>query len=388
MRLLVFGLAALLVACDSDNIIAPPPPPPPGEVELALETVASGLSFPVLVTAPLSETNRLYVVEKRGTIRLIKDGQLVEEPFLDIRGRVSTGSEQGLLGLAFHPDYASNGVFVINYTGTDGHTRVSSLKVSANPDQADLSTENVFLFVEQPFENHNGGHVTFGPFGNLFVGMGDGGSGGDPGNRAQDLSEALGKLLRYRIDDDGDATIPPGNPFVGNGNVLWGIWSVGLRNPWRFSFDRETSDLYVADVGQNRLEEVSVVTGTDGFGRAVNFGWRITEGSECFSPSSGCDMRGLTLPVVEYTHEDGCSITGGHVYRGQAIQGLQGTYFYADFCSGWIRSFRYQNGGAVDEAEWAALFTGENVTSFGEDALGELYIVVAEGRIYRIVAAE
>ena len=169
MRLLVFGLAALLVACDSENIIAPPPPPPPGEVDLALETVASGLSFPVLVTAPLSETNRLYVVEKRGTIRLIKNGQLVEEPFLDIRGRVSTGSEQGLLGLAFHPDYASNGVFVINYTGTDGHTRVSSLKVSANPDQADLSTEDVFLFVEQPFENHNGGHVTFGPFGNLFI---------------------------------------------------------------------------------------------------------------------------------------------------------------------------------------------------------------------------
>jgi glucose/arabinose dehydrogenase len=353
-----------------------------------LAVIASGLQVPLLVTAPLTDQSRLFIVEKRGVIRILRNGQLLSTPFLDIRSKVSTGSEQGLLGLAFHPDYASNGVFVINYTDTDGDTRVATLKVSANPDVADPGSESVFLFVDQPFANHNGGHVTFGPFGFLFVGLGDGGSSGDPGNRAQNLNLLFGKLLRYQVDDGGRVTIPTGNPLVGNPGVLWGIWSWGLRNPWRFSFDRETSDLYVADVGQNEIEEINVVSGTAGFGRGINFGWRITEGSECFSPAFNCNKQGLTLPVLEYTHADGCSVTGGHVYRGGSLPEIQGHYFYSDFCGGWIRSFRYQNGMATDQREWPELDLGESVTSFGEDALGELYVTTSAGKVYKFLPGQ
>src|SRR5262245_25013078 len=277
-----FPLLAVLflAAACGDGTTAPPDGTDTG---VRLVQVASGLAFPVLVTSPLEDLTRLFVVEKRGLIKIIKNGQVLPTPFLNIQSKVSTGSEQGLLGLAFHPDYAHNGVFVINYTDTNGNTRVSSLKVSSNPDIADASSENVFLFVEQPFSNHNGGHVTFGPFGYLFIGLGDGGGAGDPGDRAQDLATPLGKILRYQVDDAGHVTIPNGNPFVGNPGLIWGIWSAGVRNPWRFSFDRETSDLYVGDVGQDRFEEIDVIAGTAGFGRAANFGWRIMEGNECFN---------------------------------------------------------------------------------------------------------
>lgn len=380
MRLLA-AAALLLAACQGDA----PAGPDPGEAQVGLEEVASGLSFPLLVTAPLTDQDRLFIVEKRGVIRLLKNGLLLPAPFLDISARVSTGSEQGLLGLAFHPDYATNRIFVINYTDTNGDTRVSLFRTSANPDLADPATEDVFLFVEQPFSNHNGGHVTFGPFGYLFIGLGDGGSGGDPGNRAQNLATPLGKLLRYQVEDNGQVSIPAGNPLVGNPGVLWGIWSWGLRNPWRFSFDRLTGDLYVADVGQSDVEEVNVVRAGAGFGRAVNFGWKVMEGSRCFSPSSGCDTRGLELPMIEYSHAEGCSVTGGHVYRGQAIPDLEGHYFYGDFCSGFVRSFRFANGVAGDPRDWPDLAPGGSITSFGEDALGELYIVVSSGRVYKIV---
>ncbi len=376
-RLPVFLL--VLAACGDGGT---GPDTPGTGVELV--EVASGFSFPVLVTAPLEDLARLFVVEKGGLIRIIKNGQVLSTPFLDIRAKVSRGGEQGLLGLAFHPGYATNRLFVINYTDTDGDTRVSVLRTSSNPDVADATTEEVFLFVQQPFDNHNGGHVTFGPFGYLFIGLGDGGSGGDPGNRAQDLATPLGKLLRYQMDDDGHVTIPNGNPFVGNPGLVWGIWSAGLRNPWRFSFDRETGSLYVGDVGQSRAEEINVVAGTDGFGRGANFGWRVMEGSDCFNPATNCDRRTLLLPVVEYGHGDGCSVTGGHVYRGQEIPSIQGHYFYADYCAGWVRSFRYENGVAVDQKEWAELSPGGSITSFGEDAAAELYIVTSGGRIYRL----
>jgi len=349
-----------------------------------LVQVASGLTFPVLVTAPLSDQTRLFVVEKGGLIKVIKNGQVLPTPFLDIRSKVSRGGEQGLLGLTFHPDYVNNHLFVIDYTDTNGDTRVSVLKSSANPDVADPATEEVFLFVDQPFDNHNGGHVTFGPFGYLFIGMGDGGSAGDPGDRAQDLATPFGKLLRYQMDDQGHVTIPNGNPFVGNPGLIWGIWSAGLRNPWRFSFDRETSTLYIGDVGQNQTEEIDVVSGTDGYGRGANFGWRIMEGSQCYDPPANCDRRTLLLPLVEYSHSEGCSVTGGHVYRGNNLPALRGHYFYADYCSGWVRSFRYDNGVATDRREWPDLSTGENITSFGEDAAGELYIVTSGGRVYRL----
>ena len=387
-------LASLVAAaCEGAGLIAPPPsppappppPPPPPPVGLQLRQIANGLQFPLLVTAPLTDPSRIFIVEKRGVIRIMRNGQLTTTPFLDIRNKVSTGSEQGLLGLTFHPSYASNGVFVISYTDTEGDSRISTMKVSSNPDVADLATESVFLFVDQPFENHNGGHVTFGPFGYLFIGLGDGGSGGDPGNRAQDLNTTLGKLLRYQVDDNGRVTIPTGNPLVGNPGVIWGIWSWGLRNPWRFSFDRETSDLYVGDVGQDNIEEINVVSGLDGFGRAVNFGWRITEGTHCFNPSEGCNKSGLTLPVLEYTHAEGCSVTGGHVYRGSAIPEITGIYFYSDFCGGWIRSFKFVDGDPTDQREWSELDTGERVTSFGEDAVGEIYVTTSAGRVYKIV---
>ena len=363
---------------------------PPDDIDTGVELVevASGFTFPVLVTSPLEDLTRLFVVEKGGLIKIIRNGQVLPTPFLDIRNKVSRGGEQGLLGLAFHPDYRTNRVFVINYTDTNGDTRVAMLKASSNPDVADASTEDVFLFVDQPFSNHNGGHVTFGPFGYLFIGLGDGGSGGDPGNRAQNLTTPLGKILRYQVDDDGRVTIPSGNPYVGNPGLIWGIWSTGLRNPWRFSFDRETSDLYVGDVGQGRYEEINVVAGTAGFGRAANFGWRVMEGNECFSPPSGCDMSNLVRPLVVYDHDAGCSVTGGHVYRGQEIPSIRGVYFYSDYCTGFIRSFRFQNGAAVDEKAWPELEPGDNVTSFGEDAMGELYVVTSGGRIYRFAPGE
>ena len=372
-------------ACDSGGPTGPDVP----DEGVELVEVANGFSFPVLVTAPLQDLTRIFVVEKGGLIKIIKNGNVLPTPFLDIRNKVSRGGEQGLLGLAFHPGYATNRLFVINYTDTNDDTRVSVLKTSAaNPDLADLSTEEVFLFVEQPFANHNGGHVTFGPFGYLFIGMGDGGSSGDPGDRAQDLASPFGKLLRYQMDDDGHVSIPNGNPFVGNPGLVWGIWSAGLRNPWRFSFDRETSALYIGDVGQNRFEEINVVAGTAGFGRAVNFGWDIMEGNECFEPMSGCNQQTLVRPLVVYDHDDGCSVTGGHVYRGTDVPSIQGLYFYADYCAGWVRSFRYDNGVAVEQKEWPELSPGDNITSFGEDARAELYIVTSGGTIYRLGPGE
>lgn len=379
-RLPAVLLALALAACAGDGNTGPDTP----GTGVELVEVASGLSFPLLVTAPLQDLTRIFVVEKGGTIRIIKNGQLLSAPFLDIRAKVSRGGEQGLLGLAFHHDYATNRLFVINYTDTDGNTRVSVLKVSANPDVADPASEEVFLFVDQPFDNHNGGHVTFGPFGYLFIGLGDGGSAGDPGNRAQDLATPLGKLLRYQIDDAGRVTIPTGNPFVGIPGLRWEIWSGGLRNPWRFSFDRQTNSLYIGDVGQGRFEEINVVSGIDNHGRGANFGWRIMEGSECFNPATNCNRQSLILPLVEYDHAEGCSVTGGYVYRGEALPDLRGHYFYADYCAAWVRSFRYENGTAQDQREWPDLSTGENITSFGEDAAGELYIVTSGGRVYRL----
>ena len=378
------ALLLLLVAsatCGGDTPAGPEPP-----AAIGLQEVASGLQFPVLVTAPPGDTSRLFVVEKRGVIRLIRNGALQPTPFFDMRGRVSTGGEQGLLGMAFHPDYAANGVFVINYTDTQGDTRVATMKVSSNPNIADPSSEQVFLSVDQPFANHNGGHVTFGPLGYLFIGLGDGGSGGDPGNRAQDLNQLLGKLLRYAIDDQGLASVPMSNPFVGQAGTRGEIWSYGLRNPWRFSFDRLTGDLYVGDVGQDRIEEIDVVPADKGGGRGANFGWRIMEGSSCYSPSTGCDVSGKLLPTLEYSHADGCSVTGGHVYRGRAIPTLAGQYFYGDYCQGWIRSFRYVNDAATERRERTELAPNGQITSFGEDASGELYVTTAGGKVFRIVA--
>jgi glucose/arabinose dehydrogenase len=359
------------------------PSPPAEGLLLALQPVSDQLAFPVDLTSPPGDA-RLFVVEKQGRIRIIRDGSLLPQAFLDITSQVSSGGEQGLLGLAFHPDYAVNGRFVVNYTDLSGDTHIAEFTVSADPDQANPATERLVLGVDQPFANHNGGQVAFGPDGYLYVALGDGGGGGDPLENAQSLTTLLGKLLRIDLDAGFPYGIPPDNPFAATAAARAEIWSYGLRNPWRFSFDRTTGDLYLGDVGQNEFEEIDVSTAAEGSGRGANFGWDILEGDICFESPSGCDRSGLLPPAVQYDHDDGCSVTGGYVYRGSAIPALQGTYFYSDFCSGWVRSFRFENGTATDEREWPALAAG-SVTSFGQDDAGELYVLTSAGSVYRIV---
>jgi glucose/arabinose dehydrogenase len=386
-----FALLLLGSGCgDSSSVVTPPPPPPPppsGTPSLRLVEVARGVGFPLLVTAPPGDLTRIFIVDKGGRIRIVKDGTLLAQPFLDISSRVSGGGEQGLLGLAFHPDYASNRLLVVNYTNTAGDTRVAVFRVSANPDLADAASEQTILAIDQPFSNHNGGMIAFGPDGKLYIGTGDGGSGGDPQGNAQNRNSLLGKILRLTVNENGQASIPADNPFVGQSGARGEVWSYGLRNPWRFSFDRQTGDLYIADVGQNAREEVDVATQASGLGRGANFGWNTMEGNACYSPASNCNRTGLVLPVLDYTHADGCSITGGYVYRGSAIAGLQGAYFYSDYCSGWVRSFRLSGTSTTDRQEWATLSPGGNVPSFGEDASGELYVMNASGVVYRIAPA-
>jgi glucose/arabinose dehydrogenase len=375
--------ASLSAACGDD---APnPSDPPDGTVPVGLQEVASGLTVPLYLTAPPGDPTRLFIAEKGGAIRVVKDGALLPIPFLDLTGRVSTGAEQGLLGLAFDPAYADNGRFVVHYTDAGGNTVVSLFWVSAeDADRADPASETIVLTAEQPFSNHNGGQILFGPDGMLYVGLGDGGSGGDPGGRGQALTDLLGSILRVDVRTGTGYTIPPDNPFLGRPDASPEIWSFGLRNPWRFTFDPATGDLYIADVGQNAWEEVDVVPASAGAGRGANFGWNVTEGRHCYA-SNDCDLTRFTLPVLEYGHGEGCSVTGGYVYRGAAIPALQGHYFYADYCQGWVRSFRLQDGQAVEPQQWPTLAPGGPITSFGQDAAGELYVLSAEGRVSRIV---
>jgi len=373
---LAFVLA--LIACDGAGSATPSVP---GEAAVGLEQLASGLSFPVHVAAPAGDA-RLFIVEKTGRVRILQGGQVLATPFLDLSGQVSGGSEQGLLSIAFHPDYGTSGRFVVNYTDQGGDTQIVEYRVSADPNRADPASARTLLSVLQPFSNHNGGLVVFGPDGMLYVGMGDGGSGGDPQGNAQNLGSLLGKLLR--LDPDGGA--PADNPFVGQAGARGEIWAYGLRNPWRFAFDRETGDLFIADVGQNRLEELNAVQGA---GRGLNYGWDVMEGNDCFEPQAGCDRTGLILPVVVYDHADGCSVTGGHVYRGSAIPDIRGLYFYSDYCSGFVRSFRFDGNAAADQRRWADLEPGggdRNVTSFGEDSAGEMYLMTSNGNLYKIVS--
>lgn len=373
---------ALLVAaaCGDDT----GPLPPGGEISLALETVSDQLTFPVDLASPPGDS-RLFVVEKAGRIRIIENGTLLAPAFLDISAQVSSNSERGLLGLAFDPDYETTGRFVVNYTDLAGDTHIAAFTVSSgDANRADPASEELILRVDQPFENHNGGQVAFGPDAYLYIALGDGGGSGDPMANGQSLTTLLGKLLRIDLNGGSPYGIPSGNPFSAVAAARSEIWSYGLRNPWRFTFDRLTGDLYIADVGQGEREEIDVGLAADGAGRGANYGWDIMEGDACFEPASGCDRTGLILPVLQYDHSEGCSVTGGHVYRGSAIPALQGTYFYSDFCSGWVRSFRLSSGAVAEEREWPALQAG-NVTSFGQDDAGELYILTSGGSVYRIV---
>ena len=371
----------LLAGCGGSRPVEPAP------ATAVLREVATGLDFPLFLTAPAGDAARLFVVEKTGRIRVVKNGALLPQPFLDLSGRVSRGTEQGLLGLAFHPQYAANGRFVVNYTNSAGDTRVSVFRVTANPDVADPSSEQVIFAVDQPFANHNGGMVVFGPDGKLYLGLGDGGSGGDPNGNGQNKGVLLGKILRMDLSGAGQLSVPADNPFVGQAGARPEIWSYGLRNPWRFSFDRSTGDLYIGDVGQNAREEVDLSLAAAGGGRGLNYGWNIVEGIACYDPPTGCNRTGLTPPVLDYDHGSGCSVIGGYVYRGQAIPALRGRYFYADYCGGWVRSFLAEGTTATEQRDWPSLRPGGLVTSFGEDAAGELYVMISSGKVFRIVQA-
>jgi glucose/arabinose dehydrogenase len=352
-------------------------------VSLVLREVARGLSRPLFLTAPPGDVDRLFVVEKTGTIRVIRRGILLATPFLDLTDSVSTGSEQGLLGMAFAPDYATSGRFIVSYTDRAGDSRVVRYRVmSGDPDRSDPASADSILTVPQPFDNHNGGMVAFGPDGYLYLGLGDGGGGGDPLGTGQDRRDLLGSLLRLDVGGQGPGyAIPPDNPYLSAAGFRPELWNYGLRNPWRFSFDRQTGDLYIADVGQGAREEVNVAPAGSRGGE--NYGWNIMEGTLCYNATT-CNRAGLTLPVLDYTHGEGCSVTGGYVYRGNAIPALRGHYFYSDYCSHWVRSFRWVNGQAADRTDWPSLDPGSNVPSFGEDAAGELYLTTEAGTVYRI----
>ena len=351
--------------------LAPLPEPPAALAKLVrLQTVAGGLDQPIgLEVAQGDPARRLFVVEKTGRIRILKGGKMLGQPFLDLHGKVSGGMEQGLLGLAFHPGYTRNGRFFINYTDTKGDTHVVEHRVSAAPDRADPTPVRELLFLDQPFRNHNGGNLEFGPDGAMWVGTGDGGSANDPFGNGQNPKSLFGKMLRFDVDKGG----PP--EIVLN----------GLRNPWRFSFDGGTGDLYIADVGQNKYEEIELLPGGKIGGQ--NLGWNLMEGMHCLK-GDGCNKTGLTLPVVEYSHDDGRSITGGIVYRGKAIPELAGHYFYSDYCSGWVRSFRWSQGAVHDPFEWRSALDPRRqlreVASFGQDHDGELYVVSQEGTLFRM----
>lgn len=375
--------AALAVACSGTPGLADPGGDNPGAgnpppTEINLEVVATGLNSPLHLTSPPGDS-RLFVVEQGGRIRIIENGQVLGTPFLDINAIIASGGERGLLSLAFHPNYGSNGYFYVNYTDQSGDTRVERYTVSGNPNAADAQSAKLILTVAQPFGNHNGGLVTFGPDGMLYIGMGDGGSAGDPGDAGQNTNTLLGALLRIDVDGGDPYAIPPDNPFVGQAGARGEIWAYGLRNPWRFSFDGPGGTLYIADVGQNEWEEVDAVSATEA---GVNYGWRLMEGAHCFNPSVNCDQTGLELPVLEYDHSQGCSVTGGYVYRGSALPLLRGHYFYGDYCAGFVRSFRLENGEATDEATWDVGSIGQ-ILSFGVDASNELYVLTSQGTVFR-----
>jgi glucose/arabinose dehydrogenase len=371
-------------------------PPEAASVGLRLTEIVTGLEEPIFVTAAPGDATRLYVLERTGAIRVVRDGQLLPEPFLDLRGRVATVNEEGLVGLAFHPNYQENGRFFVDYAlldparGEDDDEQVvlSELARSASdPDRANAASEKTLMVVEQPADIHLGGMLAFGPLdGMLYVSRGDGGTLG-----SQDTERLFGKILRIDIDtvpSDLPYGLPEGN--MGGDGVLPEIWNMGLRNPWRFSFDACTGDLYIGDVGENSVEEINVEPANTP-GR--NYGWKTLEGAECVTPDEAtepvtvCDTSGFTPPTVSYSHDEGCSVTGGYVYRGQRIPSLRGTYLYADYCGGSFRSFRFDGGQAVGAADITLdLNPGavRLITSFGVDNAGELYVVSQLGGLYRI----
>lgn len=382
-------LAVPLITADDNSIT--PEPASSNEAVTVVQTfpdpnayrwveVASGLKAPVGMGVAGDGSGRLFILEQEGTIRIWQNGQMEKTPFLDIRDRVGgRGSEQGLLGIAFHPQYARNGYFYLNYTDRAGDTVIA--RFQADPPSANVAnpdSEQILLRVAQPYANHNGGVVVFGPDGYLYLGLGDGGSAGDPQNNAQSLNTHLGKILRLDVDAGSPYAIPPTNPFAA-GSVLAEIWAYGLRNPWRIAFDRKSGDLYIGDVGQNKWEEIDYLPANAS--GDLNFGWKYLEGTH---PYEGTVPAGKTLipPVYEYGHDQGCSVTGGVVYRGVQLPDWEGIYLFGDYCAGWVDGLR-----RLPDGIWAyqRLFNGlGRISSFGEDEQGEIYVIDHAGVIYRL----
>jgi glucose/arabinose dehydrogenase len=373
IRLLCAGVATLAIAACHSDATGPGDggsPLPPG-IGLQLNPfITAGLSSPVFLTQPLDD-GRIFVVEQGGRIRVVRNGILQATPFLDISTRVLCCGERGLLSVAFHPQYATNHFFYVYFTTqTNGDIRIERFTTTSNPDVADPATSKLIITApHSSFANHNGGLLTFGPDGMLYAGLGDGGSGGDPLGNGQNFNSLLASLLRLDVDHGDPYAIPPDNPFVGQANHRGEIWAKGLRNPWRYAFDAATSLLYIADVGQNLREEVDVVAANRA---GLNYGWNVWEGLSCYNTAT-CSPTGFEPPILDYGHNPACSITGGYVYRGSAIPAIRGHYFYSDYCAGFLRSFRYENGVAVDQKDWG--LTASAVESFGVDFGGELYMI-------------
>ncbi len=358
-----------------------PTPEPVWPPTVSLEPAFSGLEQPVLAVGAGDGSDRLFVVELTGRVRVAKAGAVLPKPFLDLSGLVSTGGERGLFSVAFPPDYATSGAFYVDYTNTAGNSVIARYRVSADPDRADPASAEVLLTVKQPYANHNGGQLAFGPDGFLYIGFGDGGSGGDPQGNAQNPATMLGKMLRIDVSRPGPYGIPLDNPFIGQTAYRAEIWALGLRNPWRFSFDRSTGELYIADVGQNEWEEIDVEPARSG-GR--NYGWNRFEGTHPYPPDAKRDPAGFTMPVIEYDHSAGESVAGGFVYRGKRSAALLGVYFYADYSSGRVWALRRAG------TRWQMALvaeTGRAIAGFGQDDAGELYLLdLQSGEALRIVA--
>ena len=402
-------LAMSMVACRAENgpspaTSSPPPATGPGGTSTAapatpatagfdpsavvvrLEKVASVAGGPLGFAAPADGTDRMLVAAKDGRVWVIADGVPKPDPMLDLRKLVSGGSEQGLLGIALPPSFPTDPRVFVDYTDLDGNTVVASYTLAAgNPDRLDPASAVWILTADQPYANHNGGALAFGPAGMLYIAFGDGGSGGDPLGNGQRTDTLLGKLLRVDVRPRAGASapyvIPPGNPFVGAAGSRPEIWEYGLRNPWRFSFDPPTGDLWIGDVGQDAWEEIDVARSGAG---GLNFGWNTMEGRHCFSPKNGCSSTGMTQPVAEYGHDAGCTVIGGAVYRGKAQPLLSGGYLFADYCSGTIWAIPATTDGTVKPVKVGT--TSSGIAAFGQDAEGEMFAADLDGTISRLVA--
>jgi glucose/arabinose dehydrogenase len=358
----------------------------PTGVTVEARTVVDGLQSPVDVTHAGDGSGRLFVLEQPGRIRIVRDGTLVDRPFLDITGRIASGGERGLLGIAFHPDYPTDPRVFVDYTDRDGDTVVSSFRVTGDADVADPDSERILLHIDQPFANHNGGGTVFGPDGMLYIAMGDGGSAGDPQGNGQRLDTLLAKILRIDVDGaaaDGKAyAIPAGNPFVDTQDARPEIWLTGLRNPWRIRFDRANGDLWIGDVGQGKWEEIDVARAGMG---GLNYGWNRMEGFHCYQPSDGCDQTGLTLPVAEYGHDLGCAVIGGVVVRGPGQGALEGGYVFGDSCQDNLWLMDPAGDGRREPIIVGHL--GRTLSSIAEGEDGAVYATSLSGQLLQLVAA-